>query len=306
MECSKAENTFSQRTTTCGGIMKKSLVMAAFSCFFPLALIGCQTAAPTVPNNPITYALNYGTGAQQNLTIAAGSSATLAVNVSSSTDGTVSGLALTATTNNGYCTLASGNATTDASGNASFTVNAGTGGNLSCTVSVSLPSVNASRATVNFTVSIRAIQRSLTAPVASLSIATTPNPTTISLAGVSAQMTLSSPHAALGSANDSLNLRIAGLPALPNTFTYVLWATNAASVTTGLDTFRNASNSPIVVNYTATPPTNVGTNSPVTPTDNRGNYTRVFVTIEAGSAIPAAPSSQVALDTGSSVFVQGK
>jgi hypothetical protein len=282
--------------------MKKSFVMAALSCLAPIALFGCQTA---VPNAPI-YAINYAVGTQQNQVIASGSSATLSVNVSSNTGGTVAGLVLSATVNNGYCSLPNTTVSTDASGNASLGVLAGSGGNLACTVAVSLPSVNASRAAVNFTINIRAIQRVLTAPVSSLSIATLPTPTTINLASTTAQMTLSSPNAVLGSANDSLNLRISNLPALPNTFTYVLWATNAASLTAGLDAFRNASNAPLAIGFNATPPVNTGTNSPVTPMDNKTNYNRVFVTIESGSAIPATPSTQIALDTGSSLFVQGK
>lgn len=275
--------------------------MAALSCLAPIALFGCQTA---LPNNPV-YALNYASGVQQNQVVAAGSSAVLSVNVSSSTGGMVGGLGLSATVNNGYCGLVSSSASTDTTGNASFTLTAGSAGGLACTVTVNLPSLNASRAAVNFTVNVRAIQRVLTAPVTSLVIATTPNPTTINLASTTAQMTLSSPNAALGSANDSLNLRIANLPALPNTFTYVLWATNAASLTTGLDAFRNAGNAPVAIGFNATPPANVGTNSPATPIDNKANYTRVFVSIEAGSSIPATPSTQIALDTGTSVFVQG-
>lgn len=283
--------------------MKKTILMAALS-LFPIGFIGCQTA---VPNNPITYALNYASGVQQNQVLAAGSAATLSVNVSSSTGGTAGSVVLSASTNNGYCSLPSSSASTDASGNASFTVTAGSGGGLSCTITVSLPSLNASRGALNFAVSIRAIQRTLTAPVGSLTIATLPTATTLSLAALTAQMSLSSPNAALGSSNDSLNLRIAGLPPLPNTFTYVLWASNeAGSTTTGLDTFRNASNSPLSVGYNAAPPANTGTTSPAIPTDNKANYSRVFVTIEAGSVIPATPSSQVALDTGSSLFVQGK
>ena len=282
--------------------MKKSFVMAALSCLAPIVLFGCQTA---VPNAPI-YAINYATGTQQNQVIAAGSSTTLSVSVSSNTGGTVSGLVLSATVNNGYCSLPNATVSTDASGNASFGVLAGSGGSLACTVAIGLPSVNASRAAVNFTINIRAIQRVLTAPVSSLSIATVPTPTTINLANTTAQMTLSSPNAVLGSANDSLNLRISNLPALPNSFTYVLWATNAATLTTGLDAFRNASNTPLAIGFNATPPVNTGTNSPVTPVDNKTNYNRVFVTIESGSAIPATPSTQIALDTGSSLFVQGK
>jgi hypothetical protein len=117
-------------------------------------------------------------------------------------------------------------------------------------------------------------------------------------------LTLSSPNAALGSANDSFNLRIINLPPLPTGYTYVLWATSAASLTTGLDAFRNATNGPLGLSYNATPPTNSGSSSPATLTDNRANLTRVFVTVETGAAIPAAPGTLIALDTGSSVFVQ--
>ena len=282
--------------------MKKSFKMVALSCFVPIALFGCQTA---VQNAPI-YAIGYAAGTQQNQVIAAGSSATLSVNVSSNTGTAVSGLLLSATVNNGYCSLPNATVSTDANGNASFGVLAGSGGNLACTVGITLPGVNASRATVNFTINIRAIQRVLTAPVSSLSLATVPTPITINLASTTAQMTLSSPYAALGSVNDSLNLRIGNLPALPNSFTYVLWATNAASITTGLEAFRNASNAPLAIGFNATPPANTGINSPVVPIDNKTNYDRVFVTIESGSAIPATPSTQIALETGSSLFVQGK
>lgn len=282
--------------------MKKSFAMAALSCLTPIALFGCQTATPSAP----IYAINYAAGTQQNQVIAAGSSATLSVGVSSNTGGTVSGLVLNATVNNGYCSLPSATVSTDANGNASFGVLAGSGGSLACTVAVTLPSVNASRATLNFTINIRAIQRVLSAPVSSLNIATLPNPTVINLASTTAQMTLTSPNAALGSANDSLNLRISNLPGLPNSLTYVLWATNAADLTTGLDAFRNASNAPLSIGFNATPPVNTGTNSPITPVDNKSNYNRVFVTIESGSVIPATPSTQIALDTNSSLFVQGK
>jgi hypothetical protein len=278
--------------------MKKSISMAGLSLLIP-ALFACQTS---VPNNPITYALNYGTAAQQNLVLAAGSSATLAVTVSSSAGGGVAGLMLSANLNNGYCTLPASSAITDANGNASFSVNAGTGGNLACAVTVSLPSVNASRAAVNFSLNIRPIQRLLTAPVSSLTVAGT----TISLAGVSAQMSLTSPNAALGSSNDSFNLRVSGLPALPNTLSYVLWATNAAGVTTGLDVWRNTGNAPLSIGYSATPPSNTGSTSPVVPTDNRANFTQVFVTVETGSVVPATPSSNIALETGSNLFVQDK
>jgi hypothetical protein len=279
--------------------MNKSAVVLLF--LIPVALIGCQSTSPTLVT---TYVLGYASGTQQNQVVAAGSNTNLGVTVSASAGGSASGLALTASVNNSYCTLGSNSATTDANGNASFNLTAGSGSGLSCSITVSLPAVNASRSTLGFTVSIRNLQRGLSAPNASLNVPTTPNPSVLDLSKVSALMTLSSPHAALGSANDSFALRVSGLPPAPTGFTYVLWATDAASVTTGLDAFRNASNSPFNVNYVAPPPANTGSISPATPTDNKANFTRVFVTVESGAAIPATPSTLIALDTGSSIFVQ--
>jgi hypothetical protein len=275
-----------------------ALVVAAF--LAPLALVGCQSSSPSI----VTYSLNYATGAVQNQVAASGSSATLNVTASAAAGGSAAGLTLTATLNNGYCTLPSSTATTDANGNASFSVTAGSGGGLSCAVTVSLPSVSAARAALGFNLSIRDLQRALTAPSSTLTVPTTPNPTTLDLSTVNALMSLSSPNAALGSANDSFNLRVSGLPPVPAGYTYVLWATNAASVTTGLEAFKNAANTSVSVSYNAAPPAN-SASIPTPPTDNKANFTRVFVTVESGSAIPAMPSALVALDTGSSVFVQG-
>lgn len=280
--------------------MNKPIALAVVAALAPIALIGCQSSSP----NLVSYGLSYASGAAQNQVIPSGSSATLGVTASASAGGSAAGLVLTASLNNGYCTLASNIATTDAGGNASFTATAGSGGGLSCTVTVSLPSVSASRSALGFGISIRSLQRALSAPSTTLSVPTTPTPTILDLSAVNALMSLSSPNAALGSANDSFNLRVSNLPPVPNGYTYVLWATNAASVTTGLDAFKNGANAPLSLSYNAAPPTNSASSIPATPIDNKANFTRVFVTVESGAAIPATPSALVALDTGSSVFVQ--
>jgi hypothetical protein len=159
--------------------MKKYFALALLA---PIALIGCQSSSTS---SLAVYSLNYASGAAQSQVIAAGSSANLGVNVSVGSGGNVSGLSLTASVNNGYCTLASGSATTDASGNASFSVSAGPASNLSCTVTVGLPSVVTSRGTLGFSVGIRGLQRALTAPAATLSVPTTPTATSLDLSKVS-------------------------------------------------------------------------------------------------------------------------
>jgi hypothetical protein len=279
--------------------MNKPVAVSIAALLAPVALIGCQSSSPSLS----VYSLNYATGAVQNQSVASGSSATLNVNVSASAGGTVSGLVLTASLNNAYCTLPAATATTDASGNASFGVTAGSGGGLSCAVTISLPSVSAARAALGFNLGIRGLQRALTASASTLVVPTTPNPTTLDLSKVTALMSLASPNAALGSANDSFNIRVSNLPPAPSGYTYALWATDAASVTTGLDAFKNAANAPIGLSYNTAPPAN-SASIPAAPMDNKANFTRVFVTVESGSAIPATPGALVALDTGSSVFVQ--
>jgi|GEM_PF-2461013 len=267
--------------------------------FTPLLLVGCQSSSTPAPVAPL-YTLGYGTGAAQTQTVAAGSSTTLPVNV---TGGSNSGLALSATVNNGNCTLTSSTASTDASGNASFSVQAGPGGGLGCTVTVNLLGVAATRSNVGFALNIREIQRSLSASSSTLNVPTTPTATTLDLSKASGLMSLSSPHAALGSSNDSFTLRISGLPAAPAGYLYALWKTDAASVTTALDSFKNTSNGAVNLNYTSPPPTNTGSSS-ATPVDNRANFSRVFVTLESGNTLPATPGSLLVLDTADSVFTQ--
>ncbi len=264
--------------------------------FTPLLLVGCQSSSTPAPVVSL-YTLGYGAGAVQTQTVAAGSSTALPVNVSGGSNG---GLALSATVNNANCTLTSSSATTDSSGNASFTVQAGPGGGLGCNVTVNLLGVNATRSNVGFALNIREIQRSLSAPSSILSVPTTPTATTLDLSKASALLSLSSPHAALGASNDSFTLRISGLPAAPTGYVYVLWHTDASSVTTALNSFKNAGTGNL--NYSSPPPANAS--SSAAPTDSRAGFSRVFVTLEAGNALPAAPGDLVALDTADSVFVQ--
>ncbi len=263
----------------------------------PFLLVGCQSS--TTQPAPAPYTLGYSASAAQSQTVATGSSSTLAVNVSGGS--TLGNLQLSATVNNSYCTLASSNATTDSSGNASFAVTAGPGGGLGCAITVNLLGVTATRSAVNFNLNIRELQRTLAAPSSNVSVPTT-TPTVLNLTNTTAILSVASPHAALGSSNDSFRLQIQGLPPTPAGYSYVLWRSSAAGLTVGLDTFKNASGGAVNLNYTAPAPSNSG--SSATVTDNRSSLDRVFVTVEAGAVIPAIPSALVVLDTAGSLFVQ--
>jgi hypothetical protein len=119
------------------------------------------------------------------------------------------------------------------------------------------------------------------------------------VSGASAQVSLTSPNAALGVGNDSLSLAWSGLPVSPVGTRYVVYGSN------GTNPYRlgsfEANNTSGTFTFNATAPANGGTPG-TTIVDARGNYTRIFVTLEPFSSGDAGfassqPGPSVVLDS---------
>jgi hypothetical protein len=123
-----------------------------------VSLSACNSA----PGIPATLTLNTVSGNNQIVSSGAASPAPLVVQVLSSS-GAATGVALNASTDARYCSVAPLNATTDASGNASFTVSALGVAGVNCTTAIAIVGQPASRGALNFTTIIRPAQRALTA-----------------------------------------------------------------------------------------------------------------------------------------------
>ena len=116
------------------------------------------------------------------------------------------------------------------------------------------------------------------------------NPAPYAVAGASAQVSLTSPNAALGVGNDSLSVVWNGLPLSPTGTRYVVYGSDGKT-TTRLGNF-SATTSTGTFTFNAPVPANTSTPG-TTVTDARANYTRVFVTLEPVSASDGAfPSNQ--------------
>jgi hypothetical protein len=120
------------------------------------------TACNSAPGIPATLTLNQVSGNNQIGSSGTAVAAPLVVQVVSGA-GPAGGVALTASSDPRFCTVSPATASTDASGNASFTVTAlGTAG-VNCATAIAIVGQPAARGAVSFTTSIRPAQRALSA-----------------------------------------------------------------------------------------------------------------------------------------------
>ncbi len=128
-----------------------------FLAFAAVSLVGCNTAAPSIP---ATLTINAVSGNNQ---IAASGSAVgtpLVIQVVSSS-GAASGVSVAAFTDTRYCSISPATASTDTNGNASFTVTALAITGVTCNSNLTIVGQTVSRGTIAFNTFIRPAQRNL-------------------------------------------------------------------------------------------------------------------------------------------------
>jgi hypothetical protein len=123
-----------------------------------LSLASCSSSSSL----PSTYTLNP-TGSTNQIT-ASGSSVNVGVQVVDASSSGVGNIKLSALSDARYCTVSPATATTDASGNAAFTVTTLGITGVNCTTGITVVGASASRATVNFATFVRPAQRGLSVP----------------------------------------------------------------------------------------------------------------------------------------------
>ncbi len=138
--------------------MRQWLLLA----FGAISLAGCNSAAVTPP---ATLTLNSLSGNNQIASSGAAAAAPLTVQVVTATGG-VAGVTVNASSDTRFCTVSPASLSTDASGNAAFTVTALGVTGVNCGTSFAVVGQAAARGSVNFNTAIRAAQRPLIAPTA--------------------------------------------------------------------------------------------------------------------------------------------
>ncbi len=391
---------------------------------FSVVLISSALSLASCSSNtafPSTYTLNPASNSNQ--IAASGSSVNVAVQLVDVGGAGVGNIKLSALADVRYCTVSPAGATTDASGNASFSVTALGITGVNCTTGITVVGASTSRATVNFATFIRPAQRGLSVPatvalpngaatvtdagaaassISLSSIANLPAPdsnhtygvylakqdlngnvtgqtllgktavlpplaafvgpvnlasggynvlevalqsvgagkldvtnsaslignftpvaagtanvtlgvnadglrvtTPFSLpSGASAQMTLSNPNLNLGVAGDGISLAWSGLPQNPGGYSYLVYATDGAALTSRLGAFTSNGRSG-TFKFESQAPANGAIPSGIT--DLKTKFDRVFVTLEPTSAgdggtASGTPGTLVVLDNASNAW----
>ncbi len=382
-----------------------------------LSLASCSSSTPL----PTTFTLNPSSGINQ--IAASGSSVNLGVQVVDASSSGVGNIKLSALSDARYCTVNPTTATTDASGNAAFSVTVLGITGVNCATGITIVGASTSRATVNFATFVRPAQRSLNVPASVIvpsgtatitdagtsassitisSIANLPTPdsghtygvylakqdangnvtgqillgktavlppaaafagpvnlaaggynvleialqsvgagkldvtnsasligtfapvvagaanvtlgmnadglrftTSFSLpSSASAQLTLTNPNLNLGVAGDGISLAWTGLPQNPGGYSYIVYATDAAAITTRLGSFSSNGRSG-VFKFESQAPANAAIPSGIN--DLKTKFSRAFVTLEPTSAgdgetASATPGTLIVLDNASNAW----
>jgi hypothetical protein len=124
----------------------------------------------------------------------------------------------------------------------------------------------------------------------------------------SAQVALTNPNLGLGVASDGISVTLSGLPENPSGWTYAVYATDDAAVTTRLGLFNSNARGG-TFNFNSAPPSNAAA-TPTSITDAKAKFSRVFVTLEPvsggdGGLANSTPGSSVVLDNTSSAWTFG-
>jgi hypothetical protein len=127
-------------------------------------------------------------------------------------------------------------------------------------------------------------------------------------ATASAQVALTNPNLGLGVAGDGISVSLSGLPENPSGWTYAVYTTDDAAVTTRLGLFNSNARGG-TFNFSSASPSNAAP-APATITDAKAKFSRVFVTLEPVSAgdgglANSTPGSGVVLDNASSAWTFG-
>ena len=127
-------------------------------------------------------------------------------------------------------------------------------------------------------------------------------------ATANAQVALTNPNLSLGVASDGISVSISGLPVNPSGWTYAVYATDDAAVTTRLGLLGSNARGG-TFNFSSAPPSNA-VPAPTGITDSKAKFSRVFVTLEPvsggdGGLASSTPGSSVILDNASSAWTFG-